>query len=295
MPYKGEIAALTAVCFWSLTAILFSSAGKRIGAFYTNLLRLTLANIMLAVTLYFQSGHFYPLHATSSQHLWLGLIGVVGLALGDAALFSCLVILGPRLATLLLSLAPVFTTAIAWFLLGEHLNMVALGGIAITGVGIFWVVNEQSEEHHPRVKLKGVILGIIAALGQGVGVILAKYGFRTEIDALSATLLRMVPAMLTMWLAAIVLRQAVPFKLLATDRKAVRFIFIASILGPYLGVWLANAAVKYTEAGVAATILAIVPIIVIPLVWVSQGHRPTLRAVTGTLIAIAGIALLFMR
>ena len=295
MPYKGEIAALTAVCFWSLTAILFSSAGKRIGAFYTNLLRLTLANVMLAVTLYFQSGHFYPLHATSSQHLWLGLSGVVGLALGDAALFSCLVILGPRLATLLLSLAPVFTTAIAWFLLGEHLNMVALGGIAITGVGIFWVVNEQSEEHHPRVKLKGVILGIIAALGQGVGVILAKYGFRTEIDALSATLLRMVPAMLTMWLAAIVLRQAVPFKLLATDRKAVRFIFIASILGPYLGVWLANAAVKYTEAGVAATILAIVPIIVIPLVWVSQGHRPTLRAVTGTLIAIAGIALLFMR
>ncbi len=295
MPYLGEIAALTAVFLWSSTAILFETIGKRIGAFNTNLMRLTLASILLCVTLFVQYGYFFPVAASSDQKFWLGLSGIIGLGLGDAALFTCLVILGPRLATLLLSLAPVFTTALAWIFLGEHLSLVALGGIALTFLGIYWVVNEKSPEHHPHIKLKGVILGIIAALGQGAGVILAKYGFRTEIDALSATILRMIPATLVMWLAAILLRRVAPMKVFFTDKKSARYILIASVIGPFLGVWLANVAVKYTEAGIAATLLAIVPIIVIPMIWVLRGTRPTARAWVGTLIAVTGVALIFLR
>ncbi len=295
MPYQGEIAALIAVVLWSSTAILFETIGKRIGSFNTNLMRLTLAALLLSLTLYFQKGMFLPMGASNDQILWLGLSGVVGLALSDAALFKCLVVLGSRLATLLLSLAPVFTTIFAWFFLGEHLSLVGLAGILITFTGIFWVVNEKSAEHHPNVKFKGIILGILAALGQAAGVILAKYGFRTEIDALSATILRMVPATLAMWATAIVLKRLSPIKVFITDKKATRFIIIASIIGPYLGVWLANIAVKYAEAGVASTLLAMVPVLLIPLVWIVHGNRPTLRAVTGTLIAMAGVALIFLR
>lgn len=280
---------------WSSTAILFETIGKRIGAFNTNLMRLTLASLLLSLTLFLQQGYFFPVAATADQKLWLGLSGVVGLALGDAAFFSCLVILGSRLATLLLSLSPVFTTAIAWFLLGEHLSLMGLAGIAITFIGIYWVVNEKNEDHHPRVKFKGILLGILAALGQGIGVILAKYGFRTEIDALSATILRMFPATLAMWIAAVVLKQLAPMKIFITDKKASRFIIIASLIGPYLGVWLANVAVKYAEAGVASTLLAMVPVLLIPLVWIVHGTRPTMRAVTGTLIAMVGVALIFLR
>jgi drug/metabolite transporter (DMT)-like permease len=295
LPYQGEIAALTAVFLWSSTAILFETIGKRIGAFNANLLRLTLASIFLCVTLFIQYGFFFPVAASSDQKLWLGLSGVVGLALGDAALFSCLVILGPRLATLLLSLSPVFATALAWFFLGEHLGLMALSGIAITFFGIYWVVNEKSDEHHSHVKMKGIILGILAALGQGAGVILAKYGFRTEIDALSATILRMIPATLVMWLAAIVLRKLGPTKILLTDKKTAWYILIASIIGPYWGVWLANIAVKYAEAGIAATLLATVPVILIPMIWFVRGTRPTVRALAGTVIAMAGVALIFLR
>jgi len=295
LPYQGEIAALTAVILWSSTAILFEALGKRIGSFNTNLMRLTLASIFLSVTLFFQDGSFFPFSASAEQKLWLGLSGVVGLALGDAAFFSCLVVLGSRLATLLLSLSPVFTTAFAWFFLGEHLSWVGLAGIVTTFTGIFWVVNEKNTDHHPRVKLKGIILGILAAIGQAAGVILAKYGFRTEIGALAATLLRMVPAALVMWGAAVVLKRLAPMKIFVTDKKASRFILIASLIGPYLGVWLANVAVKYAEAGVASTLLATVPVLLIPLVWIIYGHRPTLRAVIGTLISMAGVALIFMR
>jgi len=105
----------------------------------------------------------------------------------------------------------------------------------------------------------------------------------------------MVPAALVMWTAAILLKRLTPMKIFITDKKATRFIIIASIIGPYLGVWLANVAVKYAEAGVASTLLAMVPVLLIPLVWIVHNTRPTLRAVTGTLIAMAGVALIFMR
>lgn len=295
MPYQGEIAALTAVVLWSSTAILFETIGRRIGPFYTNLMRLTLACLFLGVTLYLQEGYFFPVSASPDQKLWLGLSGVVGLALGDAAFFTCLVILGSRLATLLLSLSPVFTTAFAWFFLGEHLSPLGLAGIAITFTGIFWVVNEENEEHHPRVKLKGVVLGILAAIGQAAGVILAKYGFRSEIGALAATMLRMVPAAAVMGVAAVILYKKGVVRTLASDKKAPLYILIASLLGPYLGVWLANVAVKYAEAGIAATLLATVPVLLIPLVWIIHGQRPTLRAVAGTCIAMTGVALIFLR
>lgn len=295
MPHQGEIAALIAVVLWSSTAILFETVGKRTGPFQTNLMRLILACLFLGVTLLVQEGTFFPVAASREQKLWLGLSGVVGLALGDSAFFASLVILGARLSTLLLSLSPVFTTAFAWFFLGEHLSMTGLAGIAITFTGIFWVVNEASDEHHPRVKFKGILLGILAAIGQAGGVILAKYGFRTEIGALPATMLRMVPAALVMGIAAVVLRQVTPMKVYLTDRQAGLYVLIASILGPFLGVWLANVAVKYAEAGVAATLLAMVPVLLIPLVWIVRGHRPTIRAITGTLIAMAGVALIFLR
>lgn len=295
MPYQGEIAALVAAALWSTTAILFETTGKRIGAMNTNLLRLLLASLLLCLTFFIQTGTLYPIHATTDQHFWLGLSGVIGLALGDAALFVCLVILGPRLATLMLSLAPVITTLFAWLFLDEKLNALAIFGIVLTIGGIVWVVNETEHEPSHGSKMQGIILGVIAALGQGFGVILAKYGFRTEIGTLDATLLRMLPATLVMWLVMLMLGKLKPIPGVLHDRKSVQFIIIASIIGPFIGVWLANAAVKYTEAGIAATLLATVPILVIPLVWIIHGTRPSLRAVMGTCIAVAGVALIFLR
>ncbi len=125
----GQLAALTAAFFWGGTAILFSVAGRQIGAFATNLLRILLASIFLCVTLWLTTGYFLPLHATADQIKWLSISGIVGLALGDAALFACMVTLGPRIATLLLSLAPPITTLVAWMFMGEKLSGMAVAGI----------------------------------------------------------------------------------------------------------------------------------------------------------------------
>ncbi|HSN54102.1 MAG TPA: EamA family transporter, partial [Candidatus Sulfomarinibacteraceae bacterium] len=63
---------------------------------------------------------------------------------------------------------------------------------------------------------------------------------------------------------------------------------------PFLGVSLSLLAVKYTEAGVAATLMALTPVLIIPvsvLVFREQVARP---AVLGAVVAVAGSALLFL-
>ncbi len=295
MSYMGQIAALTAAFFWSGTAIMFSAAGRRIGAMSTNLLRILLGSLLLCTTLWLTSGRFYPLQATAEQMKWLALSGVVGLSIGDGALFVCMVILGPRISTLLLSLAPTITTLIAWLFLSEKLGLVSLLGILLTLAGIYWVVMEEHNEPVHGSKTLGLIMGIIAALGQGVGIIFAKKALSTDIDALSATVLRMVPATAVLWAYALLFGKVKEVFTKLQDRRAGLGLLGGSIFGPFLGIWLSIVAVKYTEAGVAATLLATVPIMIIPLNYVLYKIKPSPRTMLGTLIAVGGVALLFLR
>lgn len=295
MPFIGETAALTAAFLWGFGVLAFESAGARIGAFQTNLLRIVLGSVMLSLTLYFQTGMFFPMHASQDNYVWLGLSGAIGLAIGDGALFYAIVILGPRLSTLLLSLAPPVATIIAWIFLDESLELLAILGVAITISAIVWVVSEKRGDEHIRgSKTAGIVFGIVAALGQGVGVILAKLGL-VGIDALSATLIRMTAAAILLWGLAVVTRYAAPTIMALKDKTAALFVFAGSIVGPFIGVWLSIVAVKYTEAGIAATLLSTVPVLLIPIEFVVLKRRPSLRGIVGTVLAVVGIALIFLR
>jgi len=296
MPFIGEFAALTAAFFWGFGALLFESAGTRIGAFQTNLLRILLACIFLSITLYFQAGLFFPIQASFDNKFWLGLSGIVGLAIGDGALFYAIVILGPRLSTLLLSMAPPITTIVAWLFLGESLGLMAIAGISITFAAIIWVVSEKHDKEKIRgSKSVGVLLGFIAALGQGIGVILAKIGLTNGIDSLSATLLRMLPAAIGLWGLALVTGHAKSAVIAMRDKTSALLLLGGAVFGPYIGVWLSIVAVKYTEAGIASTLLSTVPILLIPMEFIVHRRKPSLRAIVGTMLAVAGIAMIFLR
>ncbi len=296
MPYIGELAALTGAFFWGWCAIFFAAAGRRIGPFATNVWRIILAIIFLCTTLYFSKGHPVPAGVTRSQIFWLGLSGVVGIAIGDGALFAAFVILGPRISTLLLSLAPAITTVLAWFLFDERLGLVAISGILLTIGGIAWVVNERntSEPVHGS-KVKGIILGLIAAIGQGTGVILAKQGLSGSIGTLEATILRMVPSAVALWFFALLTGQIKNTFRSLLDKRALSATLGGAVFGPYLGIWLSLVALKHTDAGIASTLLSTVPILILPMVVFVQRVKISPRTMLGTVIAVAGIALLFLR
>lgn len=306
MSYFGELAALgTALC-WVFTAIFFSEAGRRIGSFRVNTIRLTMAVAIYVVLLWVSTGRLFPAEMTSGQVYYLGLSGLIGLVIGDGCGFKALVMIGPRLTTLLWSTAPIMATIIAWFTLGEHLGWIDLVGILVTMAGVGWVVAERGDksqnhfeldaEHPDRGTLiKGVVLGLLAALGQAAGLVLSKQAMVMDqgLDPLPASFVRMLASMIMLWLYAGFTRQTGSVLKAVRHGSAIAFSAGGAVMGPFLGVWLSLIAVRMIEAGIAATLNATTPILIIPAVIIYYKERVSSRAWFGAVLAVTGVLLLF--
>src|SRR5512134_1664945 len=171
MNFIGELAALATSFLFAVTALIFTQTGRMVGSQVTNRMRLTFALIYLVVINVILFREPLPFSAESSRWLWLAISGIIGLSLGDAFLFQSFVSIGPRLGTLLLSLAPIFGSIIAWAFFGETLTALQITGIVLALAGIGWVVMSHKEgadtpRGHTR---RGVLFGILGALGQAVG------------------------------------------------------------------------------------------------------------------------------
>ena len=291
----GQLAALGTAACWAVTSIVFAEAARRIGSLRTNLLRLPVALVFLSVALVAGAGTFAGLDRTRVG--WLAASAVIGLVAGDLAFFAALERLGPRLAALLMSLAPPFAALAGALLLGEVPGAVAVAGMVLTLGGVAWVVAERhgTKPQSPRHQLEGVAIAVFSAACQGLGLVLSKLGMAGEVAPLAATWVRIAVATAAIWALAAVVRRVDPESLRAGVRRGWPWVVAGAFFGPFAGVWLSLAAVRLTDVGVAATLMATTPLLLIPVVALTERYRPTLRAVTGTVLAIAGVALLFSR
>jgi drug/metabolite transporter (DMT)-like permease len=296
--YVGEIAALgTSVC-WTFTSIFFTISGRRVGSVIVNQTRLALAVVFLSLTHFLVLGQWWPVGVGSYRWFWLGLSGVIGLALGDAFLFQAFVMIGPRRSILLMALVPIFSTIIAWFFLGETLSGLEMVAIGLTVGGVAWVVSEREETDGARTAPKlywlGVLAGLGGALGQALGLVISKKGMIGDFSPLSATLIRMIVAAALIWSFALLRGRIGPTLRALTDRQASLAILGGAIAGPFLGVWLSLIAVNLTEVGIAATLMALWPVLILlPSYWIFGEHIGP-RAIIGTIVAFAGVALIFL-
>ncbi len=293
----GELAALFTSFCWTMSAVGFSNATTRLGSQVTNRLRVVLALLALIVintVLYAQP---IPFEAGLDRWGWLALSGLIGLALGDAFLFACYRFIGPRLGLLLLSLAPVFGAGLAWLLFGETLTWLQMLGIAITLSGISWVVfarreaNGQSDHDWRR----GVLFGILAALCQAAGLVLSKQAMSGGFSPFAATEIRMLAAVASLWIVAALQGQA--GKTVRTVREnptGLKWAIFGSFFGPVFGVSGSLLAVQHAAVGVASTIMALPPVWMLPISHFFYKEKLTWQSITGTLVAIGGVALLFL-
>lgn len=307
MLFIGELAALATAMCWSFTSVFFAEAGKLIGSFKVNKIRLLVAVLIYCIILLLTTGQLFPENLTREQFFWLGLSGFVGLVIGDGAGFKALVMIGPRLTTLLYSSAPVMTTIIAWFFLGEKLRVQDVIGITITMAGISWVVSERQYKtdtnkihyKHPDsgTLAKGVFYGLIAALGQATGLVLAKHAMLnlgTTVAPMKASLIRMLTALVIIWIISAFRGQIKQTMPAMKNPKAMLNVLGGAFFGPFLGVWLSLVAVTYIATGVAATLNSMTPIMIIPIVKYIYNENVSLRALVGAIAAIFGIALMIM-
>jgi len=308
MAFEGELAALAAAMCWASSALFFTSAGERVGSMVVNLVRLLFGFGFLALTTAVTRGLPLPTDATAHAWLWLSLSGLVGFTFGDACLFRAFLLLGPRLATLLMSLAPPFTALLGYLFLGETLSGLDLAGMAITLAGIAMAVRArqpaaevvasrlddhgEAERADRRVKTLGVILAVLAALGQAGGLVLSKHGMGAY-DPLAATEIRILAGFGGLAVVFGVTRRLPALRAGLKDRRGMRAVAVGAFFGSFLGVSLSLVSIQLTQTGVAASIMATAPVLIIPLAIRFRQERIGPMAIVGAIVAVVGVALLF--
>jgi len=295
-PHAGEIAALATASCWVVAVMAFESAGRRLGSLALNLIRLLVALVLLTAFSTLTRGVPLPLDASLHAWAWLGLSGLVGFTLGDLCLFRAFVVLGGRLSSLVMALVPLFTTLFGWLVLGERLTPTDLGGMGLVVGGVTFVVLERTVDangERRHVSARGVLLALGGALGQALGLVLSKHGMGNY-DAFAATQIRVISG--AAGFAVLFLFIGWWPRTLAALRNGpgLGFATLGAFFGPFLGVGLSLVAVKYTLAGVAATLMALLPVLIIPPSILIRKERVTPRAVAGAVVAVGGAALLFV-
>lgn len=284
----------TAMC-WAFTSLWFSAAGRRIGSLPVNLLRMPFALLWLVGYGWLVRGQALPLDASPHAWQWLTTSALLGFAFGDLCLFRALVLIGPRLGSLVMASAPVFTTIFGWWWLGESLEPRDGAGTALVCCGIAWAVAAREQPGaaviERSVMLRGVGLAVLGAIGQASGLVTAKLGMG-DYDAFAATQMRVWVGLFAFIVAVTITRSWRRVVAGARDRRAMMMTALGGTFGPFLGVGLSLTAAQHVHAGVAASLMALQPILVIPLsVWFTQ-ERVGLAALGGAAIAVAGVVLL---
>ncbi len=298
----GETAAIVTAGLWTINSILFASAGKKIGSLSVNAYRILIAVCLLGITHIIFLGSLLPT-ASSEQWFWIGLSGIVGLGIGDFGLFAAFVIIGPRRSVLIMSLSPIFAALGAYLMLGEILSPLIITGIAVTLIGVIVVIlekEENSDEKPISKKLKtwGVFLAFIGAIGQGIGLVFAKKGMWLDpsimMNPLSVAFVRMIMGALFIWTYVIVMRRLPEVRKALKSKKGMGHTAAGAFIGPFIGVTLSMIAVAYTQAGIAQTLMSLMPVFIIPAIWVLYKQKTSWRGVLGAIVAVIGVVILLL-
>lgn len=293
----GETAALVTAFCWAFTSVFFTLSASRIGSVKVNRIRLLLAFLFLSITHLLTSGNLIPVNAGVQRWFWLGTSGLVGFVIGDAMLFEAFVVVGTRISMLLLSLVPIMSALFAWIFLGEMLSSREVFAIVLTVGGILWVVADKNRDKtwvKGKRLLWGITLGVGGALGQTFGLILSKKGLEGGFPALSGNLIRVLCAVVVIWILAAMRGKAIGTIRSLKDTKTFRSLVAGSFFGPFVGVWLSLVAIKYARIGIAATLMSVTPIILIPISYKVFKDKITIHSVFGTVVAIIGVAILLL-
>lgn len=274
----------------------FESAGKKVGSMSVNLIRLAMALVFLSIFCWITRGRPFPDDASAHAWLWLSVSGIIGFTIGDLCLFRAFVVVGARISMLLMTLVPPFTALLGWVLLGETLKPMDWMAMAFIVGGVAWVVLERrpvGEMKTERPSRSGILLGIAGAAGQSLGFVLSKLGMGSY-DPFAATQIRVIAGIVGFSVLFLFIGWWSRVFSALKNRGAMARISLGAVFGPFLGVSLSLVAVQYTEAGVAATLMALTPVIIIPpAIWINK-ERVSLRAIIGAFVAVGGAALLFL-
>jgi len=225
--------------------------------------------------------------------------GILGLVLGDSFLFKSFQLIGARLGIIIMAAVPVLSTILAYFFLNEIISFLGMFGMVLTIAGILIVVLEKKSVNENNVQINkiGILYGFFGALGQATGLIFAKYAFQGgDLNGFAASFVRLFSASLIIIPVASLLRKYKnPVRIYSKDKYSAKVILIGTVFGPVLGITGSLIAIAYVKVGIASTLMATMPIIMLPIARFYFKEKLDWKAIVGAFVAVIGAAIIFLR
>ena len=309
MSSLGIVAGLTTAVLWTATAVCFEAAMRRIGSLAVNVLRMVVAALLFVSLSFWRTGHLLPQGLAGFMWRDLALSGLVGFVVGDLMLFQAFVLIGGRLSMLIYATVPTMTAVAGYIFLGERIAAQGALGMLVTSVGIgAAVLGTRTTEASVRSSRRlGILLAIGGSAGQAAGLLLGKHG-AAKMDAFAATEIRVLAGLAGFLIVAMSLQKlpsigAIVATALGLIRKsdvawvqsarvALATLTLGGLFGPFLGVSLGLLSAQLLPAGIASTLMSIVPVLLVPVSAIVFRERVTAIEIGGTLMALAGVALM---
>ena len=290
----AEVACLGSALIWAISLTMFRGLIGAHGARAVNFVKCLLATAFLGLTTLVLGQMGSLLSASPRDLMLVAVSGVVGLSLGDSALFASVHHLGVYRTLLLQSLAPIFTAILAAAFLGERLTAGQGLGALVILCGVTLVVarrRSSAEISTGGFSGLGIAFALLAAFGQGAGIVLAKEGMM-KIAPLPASFLRLGAASLGLLvMMAFARRLGATLKLLRSPGSLL-VLAKPTFLGSYLGILLMMFGIAYAPASVAAVLLATTPVFSLFIDARLTGEPIRAQSLLGTLLAVAGVGIL---
>lgn len=309
-PWLGGLAGIVTSIMWAASATLWGIISRSVNAPAISFAatRVVIASVMLMCVHRVFYGSFWPADVHRDTVILLAFSSLLSITIGDLGFFYGIKWIGPRLVMLLSSMAPIITTVVAWFTIGEILSWTDLVGIAAVVGGVAWVVSEQSGKESwggdPKMFRSGILIALSSTILLALSYVVSRAAMNglhfgdgpplPKIEPYSAGVIRVVAATVMSWM---ILPAFGAVRMSITNfvnPKLMPLAILATICGLVVGVWTAMITLRYAPSGVGSALMSLSPIFMLPLTTLVFGEKHTKRAVFGTIIAVGGAVLLLI-
>jgi drug/metabolite transporter (DMT)-like permease len=293
----GELAALATAVFWTLSALAWTFTAERIGAMAVCFIRLIMAAVMLILYERLARGLWWPSDASLRDWCLLGGSGIAGYLLSDLCLFKAFVLLGTRRSLLIGALTPPITAVTSWLYIGDVLSLRHWLAMGVTLAGVVWVLLEEPNHDTPpeaQPRWRGIVLAVLSAILAAFAYVLSKEGLANYNQPVAATLIRALVALPGYVVFVTLGRRWLAMRAALSHASAMGVLVLGTIVGPVIGVICNLVALQYAPTGVVATIIATMPVLILPFSIVLHREKVSLRAAGGAVMAVAGVAMLML-
>lgn len=298
-----DLLALGAAACWAVGGMLSVTPVRHLGAFAFTRWRMSLVALMLwsivAVT-----GSWNSLSWNVAGTLALS--GLIGIFVGDTALFGAVHRLGPRRASVLFATHAAFSALFGFLFLGERMGVQAAIGGAVTMAGVMSAIvlgRTANESHdwevdHGSLRL-GIVLGLVAAACQAISTLIAKpvmsaSALGLAVDPIAASALRVTVACAAHYVL-VGLRVKIAQPLNPINARIMGQTALNGFIGMGVGMSFILMALRHGDVGTVAILSSVSPVVVLPLMWWHTGRAPALGAWIGAALTVCGTGLILMR